>query len=120
MSAILILRSRIAPAELRRLLEEGFGYMVKYVVDLEQGVIAVGGGLHADAEQVLLEAGSRPQDLWGANYHPGRKLQECVEFTSLINIRPEQGNPGMEVRDPAVRERIRALTFALLGQGEAV
>jgi hypothetical protein len=120
MSAILILRSRIAPAELRRLLDEGFKDMVKYVVDIEQGVLAAGGGLHADAEGVLLEAGSRPQDLWGANYHPGRGPQGCVEFTSLINIRPAQGNPGMEVRDPAVRERVRAITFELLGQGEAL
>jgi hypothetical protein len=120
MSAILVLRSRIAPAELRRLLDEGFRDMVKYVADIERGVIAAGGGLHADAEQVLLESGSRQEDLWGANYHPGRGSDGCVEFTSLINIRPAQGNPGMEVHDAGVRDRLRALTFELLGRGEAV
>ena len=85
---------------------------------MERGVIAVGGQLHADAELLLLEEGSRSQDLWGANYYPGRGREGCVEFTSLINIRPAQGNPGMEVLDPALRERICTITYALLGEGE--
>ena len=118
--AILVLDAPIAREQLARIVAAHFGDMVKYVVDVARGVIAIGGELHADAEAILLDAGSRQQDLWGANYFPGRGPQECVEFTSLINIRPAQGNPGMEVQDPALRERIRALTFALIGQGELV
>ena len=114
---ILVLEARLARAELARLAGL-FGDMVKYVVDVERGVIAIGGELHADAEQVLLERGSRPADLWGANYYPGRGREDCIEYTSLINIRPARGNPGMEVADAAVRERIRALTRALVGEGE--
>ena len=78
------------------------------------------GELHADAEQALLDRGSRPADLWGANYYPGQGREGCVEFTSPINIRPARGNPGMEIGDPAIRERIRAITFALVGEGEAL
>ncbi len=114
---VLVLEQRIERADLDRLLRL-FGDMIKYVVDVERGVIAIGGELHADAEQILLEQGSRPADLWGANYYPGRGREGCVEFTSLINIRPARGNRSMEVEDPAVRERIRALTFALVGAGE--
>jgi len=116
-AAVLVLEQRIERADLDRLLRL-FGDMIKYVVDVERGVIAIGGELHADAEQVLLEQGSRPADLWGANYYPGRGREGCIEFTSLINIRPARGNRSMEVEDPAVRERIRALTFALVGAGE--
>jgi len=116
-AAVLVLERRIERADLDRLLRL-FGDMIKYVVDVERGVIAIGGELHADAEQVLLEQGSRPADLWGANYYPGRGREGCIEFTSLINIRPARGNRSMEVEDPAVRERIRALTFALVGAGE--
>jgi hypothetical protein len=36
----------------------------------------------------------------------------------LINIRPASGNRGMEIQEPALRERVRALTFALVGEGE--
>ena len=114
---ILILDRRIERYDLIRLLRL-FSDMVKYVVDVELGVIAIGGELHADAEHVLIEQGSRQGDLWGANYYPGRGRDDCVEYTSLINIRPARGNRGMEIDDPAVRERIRALTFALIGEGE--
>lgn len=115
---ILILDRRITPDKLRLLVLGTFGEMVKYVVDVERGIIAVGGQLQADAEHVLLESGSGSANLWGANYWPGRGRDGCIEFTALINIRPAQGNPGMEVIDPALRERMRALTYALIGEGE--
>jgi len=116
---IVILKSeRIEPAELRRLVDLFFEDMVKYVVDVERGVAAVGGEMHADAEQALLEDGSRQADLWGANYYPGRGREECIEYTALINIRPAHANRSMEIQDSAVRERVRQLTRALIGEGE--
>jgi hypothetical protein len=95
-----------------------FEDMVKYVVDVERRVIAIGGELQADAEQILMEDGSRQQDVWGANYYPGAGAAQCIEFAALINIRPAQGNRSMEVSDLGVRERIRSITFDLIGAGE--
>ena len=115
---IVILRDRIAAEELSRLVKLYFEDMVKYVVDVERRVIAIGGELHADAEQILLEDGSRQQDVWGANYYPGAGAAQCIEFTALINIRPARGNRSMEVSDLGVRERIRSITFDLIGAGE--
>ena len=117
---ILLVREPIAASELRRLLERFFPDMVKLVADLERGVVAVGGELHADAEELLLADGSRQTDLWGANYYPGRNPEECIEFTSLINIRPSQDNRSMELIDPTLRQRLRELVFALVGRGEAL
>jgi hypothetical protein len=114
---VLLLTGPIEPAELRRLVER-FDDMVKYVVDVERRVIAIGGEMHADAEQALIEAGSRQGDLWGANYYPGRGPDGCIEYTSLINIRPTAGNRGMELQDPVLRDRVRSISFALIGQGE--
>jgi hypothetical protein len=116
--SVLVLDRRIDAGDLARLVQAFFEDMVKYVVDVERGLIAIGGEMHVDAEQALLEAGSRQADLWGANYYPGRGREECIEFTSLINIRPASGNRGMEIQEPALRERVRALTFALVGEGE--
>jgi len=115
---ILILDQRIDPEALRRLVQNGFGDMVKFVADIRRGVIALGGELHADTEQTLLDAGSRQEDLWGANYYPGRGRDGCVEFTSLINVSPARGNHGIEIGDPVLRERIRSLTHAFIGEGE--
>lgn len=117
---IQLVESRIARPVLRELVESGFRDMVKYVVDVRRGVAAVGGEMHADAEAVLLVKGSRQEDLWGANYYPGRAADTCIEFTSLINIRPRQKNFVMEIQDAAIRERVRALTGALIGSGEAL
>jgi hypothetical protein len=117
---IIIAEQRIEPAELARLVHLHFDDMVKYVVDVERRIAAVGGALHADAEHLLLQSGSRQSDLWGANYYPGKGSAECIEYTSLINIRPAQGNRGMLISDPLLRERVREITFALIGEGEVL
>jgi hypothetical protein len=115
---IVILGERIAPHALAGLARASFGDMVKFVVDVERRVMAVGGELHADGEALLLEAGSEQATLWGGNYFPGRGPAGCIEYTSLINIRPSQGNRSMNLVDPALRERMRAIVFELLGEGE--
>lgn len=115
---IVVVSSRIDRGVLAGLVERFFEDMVKYVVDVERRVAAVGGDLHADAEQVLLEGGSRQNDLWGANYYPGRGPEDCIEYTSLINIRPSQGNRSMVVEDEQIRDLVRELTFLLIGQGQ--
>lgn len=117
---VIVEGTAVTPDVLRTLVDRFFEDMVKYVVDLERCVAAVGGELHADAEAVLLEAGSRQQDLWGANYRPGLGPEDCIEFTSLINIRPSQGNPSMIIENEAVRDRVRELTYRLVGRGEAL
>jgi len=114
---LVVLEQRIEADVLRRLVDR-FEDMVKFVVDVERKLIAIGGEMHSDAEQVLLESGSRQADLWGANYYPGRGREGCVEFTSFINIRPSAGNRGMEVQDEALRAKVREITFALVGEGE--
>ena len=103
-----------------RLVSAYFGDMVKIVVDVRREVVAVGGELHADAEQLLLEQGSRQADLWGANYYPGRGAEGYLEYTALINIRPSQGNPSMEVQDVGTRSSIRSIVGRLIGEGEEI
>lgn len=115
---ILVLEERIQNATLRSLVEQYFGDMVKYVVDVRLKIAAIGGELHADAEQNLLERGSRQEDLWGANYYPGLGSDKCIEYTALINIRPSQQNRSMEIADEGIRRTVREVTFELIGEGE--
>ncbi len=117
---IVVIESRIDPAELRRLVDLYFGDMVKFVVDVRRRVAAVGGELHADAEQVLLTQGSSQADLWGANYYPGRSPDECIEYTALINIRPSRNNPSMEIQHAETRRTVREIAHAVLGRGEEI
>ena len=119
-TAIVLLRTRIEPETLGRLVDAYFEDMVKFVVDIERRIIAIGGEMHADAENVLLEDGSRQSDVWGANYYPGRGPDACLEYTALINIRPAQGNRSMEVEDKGVRALIGEISVGLIGHGEAL
>ena len=49
---ILIIHERINKTELKKLCDAFFSTMVKFVVDVEKEIIAVGGELHADAEGI--------------------------------------------------------------------
>jgi hypothetical protein len=111
-----IVSSRLERARLLELTDHWFGDMVKYVVDVRREILAIGGELHADAEQVLLENGSLQADLWGANYYPAELGDDRIEYTSLINIRPAAGNRSMEIELAEVRERVREITRRLLDE----
>lgn len=115
---IVIVRSRIEAAILQKIVGRHFDGMAKFVVDVERRIIALGGAMHADAEERLLQDGSRQADVWGANYYPGRGPGACIEYVSLINIRPRDGNRSIEIQDTGLRERVREITFALVGSGE--
>jgi len=100
-----ILRNRATPEQIREMLEALEVY-IKLAVDVERGVLAGGGEYHADCEEILLEDGSLQAHIWGADWHPESK---AVEFGALINIRPQQGNRGMEIEDPKLRARIETI-----------
>lgn len=68
---------------------------IKLAVDIRRGVLAGGGEMHADCEEILLDDGSMQEDIWGADWDP---FQQQVTYESLINIRPRQNNRSMEVQ----------------------
>lgn len=98
--------SKISRQELVSIAKERFGDMVKAVVDIELGVMVVGGELHADEEAMLLERGSKQENLWGINIYTDKQENERIEFDSMINIRPRQNNRSRDVLDKEVREKI--------------
>ena len=111
---ILIIRATATAAQIGEM-QETLGSYIKLAVDLEREILAGGGELHADCEQVLLDDGSRQEDVWGGDWFPD--IQE-VGFESLINIRPRQGNRGLELQSPELREQLEATVRRLL-EGEA-
>ncbi len=100
-----IIRNRATPEQVREMVEELETY-IKLAVDVERSILAGGGEYHADCEEVLLKDGSRQEDIWGADWYPESKT---VELVALINIRPHQGNRGMEIEDPNLRTKIEAI-----------
>ncbi|NTU61942.1 MAG: hypothetical protein HGB05_00750 [Chloroflexi bacterium] len=106
-----IVRSHATAQQISEMLEALDGY-IKLAVDVQRGILAGGGAMHADCESALLEDGSVQQDVWGADWYPS---SQQVAYESLINIRPRQGNRSLEVTDPAIRARIAEIVRGLLG-----
>jgi len=109
-----IVEDSISPGELKAMAEGLFGNMVKAVVDVERRIMALDGELHADEEALLLENGSRQESLWGINIYPELEGPDRIEFDSMINIRPSQGNRSRGVDDPGIRERIARIVAELI------
>jgi len=111
---MLVVRVPLPLANVRRMAAEQFGDFVKAVVDIEREVMAIGGELHADEEALLIEDGSRQTDLWGINLYPDLPTEQLVEFDSMINVRPSQGNRSRGVDDPDRRRRIEVVVRRLI------
>ncbi len=105
----------LSDATVRRLVDAEFGDMVKFVVDLDRQVICVGGEFHSDEEAILLEKGSQQENLWGANYYPGRPEGKKLLYTSMINVRPRDGNMKQEIQTPNIREQVAQLAKRYFG-----
>lgn len=115
MSEIRIITSKISIPEIKKIAAERFGDMVKGVVDIEKGIMALGSEMHADAEALLLEQGSSQENLWGINLYPDNVGADFVEFDSMINIRPRQNNRSRGVENEETRNKILEVVGSLVG-----
>jgi hypothetical protein len=105
---MLLLQEKITVADLNAMSQRMFGNLVKAVVDIKLNRLVVDAELHADQEAFLLQNGSEQKDLWGINIYPEFSPDDpaFIEFDSMINLRPSQGNKSRGVEDPSVRQSI--------------
>ena len=111
---IKIIDKKISEMELRKIAKEFYCEMVKGVVDIEDGILAMGGEYHMDANNVLIESGSKQPNVWGFNWYFDREGENSIEYVSLINIRPAQGNRVMEVQDSVLRDKMKKVILKYL------
>ena len=109
-----IITQEISINELQAMAEKMFGNLVKAVVDVEKSLMAVDAELHADEEALLIENGSKQKDLWGINLYPELEGDDFIEFDSMINLRPSQGNLTWGVANQEIQEKIRLIANRLI------
>lgn len=111
---IRVVKDPITREELSRIAKRQFGTLVKAVVDVRQGIMAVGGELHADEEVLLADReNSRREDTWGINLYPAND-DTFIEFDSMINIKPAYGNRSRDVESQEIREKIESIIKELV------
>ncbi len=111
---IRIITKPISRDELREIAQEFYGEMLKGVVDVKKEIIAVGGEYHMDSNLLLIENGSNQPDIWGINIHLDKDKENWLEYRSLINIRPAQGNRAMELANETIRAKIKEIVNRLI------
>ena len=108
---ILLLKDKADTLNIQAMLEE-YSQMIKLAVDIRRSILAGGGEMHADCEQLLLDNGSEQDDIWGANWYPA---EQRIEFEALMNIRPRLGNRSILIRDEEIRRKVESVTRGILG-----
>lgn len=112
--SMLIVDQQISVEQLRGMAAKMFGNLVKAVVDVEKKIMAIDAELHADEEALLLEKGSKQQNLWGINLYPDLEGNDFVEFDSMINLRPAQNNRSRGVEDIELQKKIISIVNKLV------
>lgn len=100
-----IIKDALALGELKKTAVT-FTDLVKAVVDVDKEILAVDAELHSDLEAFLLQQGSKQKSLWGINLYPQLQGDDFIEFDSLINVRPSQGNQTRSVDSEEIRKKI--------------
>ncbi len=108
---LIVIRQKATSEEINQMAETYFGLMIKLAVDIDQEILAGGGELHADCEQILLDNDSIQENIWGADWYIKTK---SVGFESLINIRPRQQNRSMEIQSLEIRNKVEKIVRYLL------
>ena len=111
---VLVVREPIALESLGPLAKAWHGTLIKGVADCTRGIIALGGDWHMDANTTLIADGSKQEDVWGFNIYPAERGDAALEYISLINIRPAQGNKTMELVNEVLRTKIRKIVSKLV------
>lgn len=111
-----IIKDKIELKYLKDIAVNGFGNLVKVVVDIENEIIAIDAELHSDEEALLLENGSKRNNLWGINLYPELEGEDFIEFDSMINLRPSQGNRSRGIDDSQIRQKIKMIVDKLVGK----
>ena len=86
------------------------GY-IKVVVDVELKILAGGGERHFDGEQLLLQQGSKQENLWGGGIDWETKE---IDYNSIINLRPKQNNPSRDILSQDIRDQFDKIVKELL------
>lgn len=102
---LVYLETKATSEQIQQAAEDLDGY-IKFVVNIKTEEIVIGGSRHVMAEELLLSKGSKQDDLWGGGFDIETKE---LDYDSMINIRPHQGNTSREVIDQSMRKRMKEI-----------
>lgn len=88
-------------------LKEVFETYIKTVIDVEKKICSAGMDRHYEGEKILLDQGSKQSNVWGGGIDIKTKV---IDFSSFINIRPNDENTSNEIQSAKTRRTYEELT----------
>jgi len=88
-------------------LREFFDIYIKTVINIKKKICSAGCDRHFESEKILIEQGSKQEDVWGGGIDLETKIIDCNSF---INIRPRQKNTSNEIQNEKNRKEFEKLT----------
>lgn len=88
-------------------LRETFGIYIKTVIDVDKKICSAGCSRHFESEKILLDGGSKQDDVWGGGIDLATMT---IDYNSFINIRPQQENNSNEIQDKDLRGKYEQLS----------
>jgi Protein of unknown function (DUF5674) len=114
MKTIKIIETKVTLAALADLAVETYTTMIKGAIDIEKKRVAFGGDYHIESCEELTRSGSSHTDVWGFNLVFGTVGTYELEYDSLINIKPLQGNRSRAVESAEVQEKMKHVIGAYI------
>ncbi len=107
---VIIIRDKKATQKQLDKMSYELGDYIKVVVDIEKGILAGGGGMHFDEEQLLLKHGSLQKNLWGGGIDFATNE---IDYNSMINIRPPE-NSSRDILSEDLRKKFKKIVEEIL------
>ena len=107
---ILLLSKKATKGEIGEIVKHFQGY-IKIVVDIEKELLCAGADRHVDEEKILLDQGSKQQDLWGGGIDTNSGE---IDYNSMINLRPKSDNPSRDILSIEIRKKFDQVVTKIL------
>ena len=88
-------------------LKKQFEVYIKTVIDVDKKICSAGMNRHFEGEQILLNQGSKQNQIWGGGIDLEMK---AIDYNSFINIRPRDNNTGNDIQCEKTRSIYKELT----------
>ncbi len=79
-------------------------------MDIENELVIIGGEYHFDAEQELLDKGSKQTNIWGGGLD---LITKELNTIAMINIRTRI-NPHQEIQDDKIKKKFFTIAYKFL------
>ncbi|MEK7459861.1 MAG: DUF5674 family protein [Patescibacteria group bacterium] len=111
---IKILENKINIEEVKKMADFWYGTMIKGTVDIEGERVALGGDYHIESSEMLINTGSKFENVWGFNIRFEENPEGVLEFDSMVNIKPNLGNRSRSINNEEIVKKATGIIYKFI------